>query len=136
MKLKSYIPFLTVPLSFIMLTILSVDIIRGEFESRTDLYRFVIGGTLCIIWIISGLIKWNKPYITTNDDGLSIRNRWFSNQPSIVISWSKIEKHSGRTLYNFKLILFDGEIIKIPINGMLGKDLNSLISLIERKSNQ
>jgi hypothetical protein len=134
MKLKSYIPFLTVPLSVAMLTILVVDAARGKFHPSMDMPRYLIWGILCTLWLVSGLIKWNKPYVTADDNGLTVRSRWFSNQPSFVIPWSEIKRCAGRTFWDFRVELLDGQTIKIPINGMPGNALGALSSLIETKT--
>jgi len=134
MNYKSYIPFVTLPASVVMLTTLAIDAVSGKFDVSRDIPRYSIWGVLCSLWLVTGLIKWNKPYITADDSGLTVRGRWFSNQPSFVMPWAEIKGHRGRTFYDIKIELLDGELIKIPINGMSGKSLRELLSYIETKA--
>ena len=134
MKLKSYIPFLTVPLSIALLSALIFDASRGQFDLRMDIPRYVFWSVLSISWLISGAIKWNTPYISADNTGLTVRNRSYSNRPSLVLPWTKIRRHTGRKLSSFGIESSEGKIIKIPINGMSGRALQSLLFLIEEKT--
>ncbi len=134
MKMKSYIPYLTVPLAVVMLTIMAVDVLRGQFDPCMDGYRYIIWSILSAVWLISGLIKLNRPYITVDEMGVTVRNRWFSNHPSLVLPWDSIRGHTGRTLGNIRIESLDGRITKIPINGISGRALESLLSVIEART--
>ncbi len=134
MNAKSYIPFLTVPLAMVMLAILTTDALRGRFDPRMDLPRYIVWGSLCTIWLITGLIKWNRPYVTVDETGVTVRGRWFSNRPSLAVPWGNIRRHTGREWSTFGIESVDGKITKIPINGISGKALESLLAKIQERT--
>lgn len=132
MTFKSHIPFFTVPFSLVLLSILLVDAACGNFDSSKDIPRYVIWSLWGGYSLVSGLIRWNRPYVMTDDKGLTIYGRQFSNQPTKEIPWDSIQSHIGRSFGNIRLKMADGETIKIPINGMSGKAVTELLALIDR----
>ncbi len=131
MNFKSQIPFLTVPLALVVLSTLLVGAVYGRFDPSTDIARYAILGLGGSYWLISGLIRWNKPYVTADDKGLTVYGRQFSNQPTIEIPWDLMRGHIGRSFWDIRLEMADGETIKIPINGMSGKAVAELLILID-----
>ena len=134
MTLKSHIPFFTVPLAIAMLCALVAGVVWGRYGIPHDIPRFTIFCFFCIYQLVSGLIKWNKPYIMAVDNGLIVFGRWFSNQPSLVIPWSDIKRSAGRTFSTFSVELIDGPTVKIPVNGVSGSALKELLAMIESKT--
>ncbi len=130
MKFKSYIPCLTVPIGLVMLIILVADATRGRFDSSTDIPMYAIWGIVCSLSLVSGLIRWNIPYVTIDESDLTVRGQWFSRQPSRVIEWGLIKRHVGRSFFDIKIELSDGKTIKIPINGMSGKSVGAILDYI------
>ena len=134
MKAKSKIPFLKVPLAMVMLAILVADAMREGFDPRMDTPRYIFWSVLCASWIISGVIKWNTPYITEDDAGVTVRGRWFSNEPTLFLPWERIKRHTGRTLTRFGIESPEGTITRIPINGISARDLKALLARIEERT--
>ena len=140
MKIKSYIPFLTVPTAVAWFCLIAYELLgNSHFKHfEPDPYGHAIGRvilSIMVMWgLISGLIHWNKPYVIADDDGIRVMGRPFSRHPSIILAWRDIKRHLGRTFLDFRVECTDGRIIKIPINGMSGSGLNSLLSMIENKS--
>jgi len=133
MNFKSHIPFLTVPLALVLLSILLVDAVCGNFDSSKDIPRYAIWSLWGGYFLVSGLIRWNKPYVMTDDKGLTVYGRLFSNHPTKEIPWGLIQGHTGRSFWDIRLKMADGGTIKIPINGMSGKAVAELLTLIDKR---
>lgn len=131
MNFKSQIPFFTVPLALVVLSTLSIGAMYGRFDPSVDIGRFVFLGLGGIYWLITGLIHWNKPYVATDDKGLTVYGRHFSNQPTKKVPWDLMRGHASRTFGDIRFEISDGQTIKIPINGMSGKAVTELLALIE-----
>ena len=82
MNFKSHIPFFTVPLAFALLSMLVVDAIYGQFVPHTDIPRYTIGTIWGLYGFVSGLVQWNKPYVSTDERGIMVYGRRFSNYPT------------------------------------------------------
>ena len=134
MKFKSHIPFISVPFSIIALSLMAIPLFQSNQMQFKDVFLFLFYGTFCCIWLLSGIIKWNKPYIIADDNTLTIHGRLFSNKATLAIPWSEIKRHRGRSLSVFKIESFEKKTVKIPINGISEKALNTLLSLIETKT--
>jgi len=134
MRIKTNIPYLVTPLGVIMFSCLIIDILQGKFDSSIDLPRYIIWSIYSLYSIAFGLTQWNKPYIITNDKGIMVFGKWYSQKPSQTLPWKNIKKHLGRTLCNIKILTIDDNNIKIPISGISEASLSSLLSLIEEKT--
>jgi hypothetical protein len=135
MNFKSQIPFLTVPFALVVLSTLLIGAMHGRFDPSADIGRFVFLGLGGIYWLITGLIHWNKTYVATDDRGLTVYGRHFSNRPSMKIPWDLMRGHANRSFWDIRLEMSDGQTIKIPINGMSGKAVTELLALIDEKEN-
>ncbi len=134
MTFKSQIPFLTVPLALVVLGTLLVDALNTRFNPSTDIGRYACLGLWSGYWLISGLIRWNKPYVTIDERGMTVYGRPFSNQPTQAIPWGSMQGRAKRSFCDIRIVMPDGQRIKIPINGMSDKSVTTLLALIDARS--
>lgn len=130
MRLRSYIPYLTAPLGAIILVMFAVDAATGRLNLPRDWFRDLVKLFLAAWWLSSGLAKWNKPYVVADDVGLTVFAHAFSMRPSMSWLWLEIAGAGGRSFWDFRIRLADGRTVKIPINGMKGSELDSLLALV------
>ena len=134
MRLKSYIPFITVPLSVILLLIFAADAAGGSLDLSRDWFRHFVKLVLAAWWLSSGLIKWNKPYVVADDVGLTVFGHAFSMKPSASLLWLEIAGAAGRSFWDFQIRLADGGTVKIPINGMKGSEVDALLAVVAERA--
>lgn len=134
MRLKSYVPFITVPVGAVILLTFAADVARGRLDFPRDWFADSVKLLLAAWWLSSGLIRWNTPYVVADEVGLTVFGHAFSMRPSASFLWLEIAGAGGRSFWDFRIRLTDGRTVKIPINGMKGSELDSLLTLIAERA--
>jgi hypothetical protein len=131
MNIRSYIPFVTIPLACFIFFRAGADVMAGKVDLDVNTLFMVLWLALAFFWTSSGVVKLCHPYIVADDRGITVYGHPFSNRASQEIPWNDIVALRGQTCTSVILDLRNATVLKIPINGIGRSQLTEFLALIE-----
>lgn len=138
MKIKTYIPFLSVPVASVWLVTKAYDVYTGRMQVPHDTTGLIVFGVVTCVWaafmfweLVSGVIKLHHPYITTDEHSIQVFGNSFDNRKSDELCWADVASLQPRTFSSLVVLMRDGQTKMIPLNGMSPAALREFAALIK-----
>ena len=141
MKIRSYLPFLTLPCGLGWFALKAYDYMRGTLHVPHDgagVWLFVVSmvvWSIIALWlIVSGVIGIQHPYIVTGRYSIKVFGNSLNKQLSDEILWSDIASFKEKTFFAIELLMKNGQTKSIQLNGLGPWSIERFIALIKAET--
>jgi hypothetical protein len=141
MRIRTYIPFLTVPTGLAWLAIKAHEVLTGRMNLPADAIGLGLWSVMTLMWlvlvssfVVSGIVKLQHPYILTDERSIRVFGNTFNNRLSDEFVWKDIAAFQERTFSSLIVLMTDGSTKKIPLNGIGPWTMRQFVALIQSEA--